>query len=42
MLSGDVGRVSEEFLTGYLSAVYGSVSGLGASEGANVCLCLVK
>ena len=25
MMSGDVGRVSEEFLKGYLSAVYGHV-----------------
>ena len=41
MLSGDVGRVSEEFLRGYLSAVYGRVFGLGASEGVNACLGLV-
>ena len=43
MLSGDVGRVSVEFLRGYLSAVYGCVccEGFGAPEGANACLGLV-
>ena len=31
MFSGDVGKVSDEFLNGYPSAVYGRV--LGSSEG---------
>ena len=41
MLFGDVGRVSLEFLRGYLSAGYGRVQGFGAYEGVNACLGLV-
>ena len=33
MLSGDLGKVSEELLKGYLSALYGHVYGFGASKG---------
>ena len=32
MLSGDLRRVSEEFLKGHLSAVYGRVLSLGSYE----------
>ena len=35
MLSGDVRRVSEEFLKGYLSAVYGRVKALGSYGGVS-------
>ena len=41
MLTGDVGRVSEEFLRGYLSAGYGRGQGFDAYEGVNACLGLV-
>ena len=41
MLTGDVGRVSKEFLRGYLSAVYGRAQSFGASEGTNACLGIV-
>ena len=37
MLSGDVRRVSDEFLKGYLSAVYGGVKALGPYEGVSEC-----
>ena len=40
MLTGDVGRVSEEFLRGYLSAVYGCVYGFVAFEGVYECSAL--
>ena len=40
-MSGDVRRVSEEFLNLNLSAVYGRVYGLGSSEGASECSGLV-
>ena len=41
MLTGDVWRVSKEFLRGYLSAVYGRVQSFGVSDGANACLGIV-
>ena len=37
MLSGDVRRVSEEILEGYLGAVYGGVKALGPYEGVSEC-----
>ena len=40
MLSGDVRRVSEEFLKGYLSAVYGRVKALGSYGGVSECSAL--
>ena len=41
MLSRYVGMVSNEFLRGYLSAVYGRVQSFGVSDGANACLGIV-
>ena len=41
IVSGDVRRESEEFLLGYMSALYGRIYGLGSSEGASECSGLV-
>ena len=41
MLSGDVWRVSDVFLKGYLSAVYGRVKALGSYDGVSECSGLV-